>query len=126
MTRLTGYMFKRGDIYVGSTAQIKLPSDTVSDYDANDAVTLNRQSGIITTKSLTTAVNAEYSFTLTNSLIVSTSKVFCEIRTGSLSQGTPIIRAANPGTGSATIVFRNIDPTNAINGTVIFSYVIFN
>ena len=123
----TGLTINNGNIQVsGTTQQIKLPSDTASDYDANDNITLNRQRGILTTKSLTTAVNAEYNLTLTNSLITTASTVLAFIQTGSLSQGTPIIRAANPSSGSVAIVFRNIDPTNAINGNIKITFVVFN
>jgi len=123
----TGLIVREGNIQVaGTTQQIKLPSDTATDYNSDDAITLNRQRGILTTKSLTTAVNAEYNLTLTNSLITTTSTVLAFIQTGSLSQGTPIIRAANPSSGSVAIVFRNIDPTNAINGNIKITFVVFN
>lgn len=123
---LNGLYVQKGDIYVGSSAQIKLPSDTVSDYDANDAVTLNRQSGRVTTKSLTTAALGDYNLTLTNSLITANSIIICMPTTGSLSAGTVLIRAAVPASGYATIVIYNAHASDAFNGTVGFSYVIFN
>jgi len=122
-----GLNVKRGNIQVnGTTQQIKLPSDTATDYDANDAVTLNRQSGKITTKSLTTASDGFYTFTLTNSLISATTKIFVNWTGGTESAGRPTIYKATCGSGSATIIILNLTGAGSFNGTVQLDYVIFN
>jgi len=109
-----------------ATDQIKLPSDTATDYDANDAITLNRQSGKITTKSLTTAADDFYTFTLTNSLISATSKIFINYTGGTVSTGRPTLYRATCGSGSATIILLNFDTTDPLNGTIQLDFVIFN
>lgn len=123
-----GLTISRGDVQFDGTnnptGQIKIPSDTVSDYDANDAVTLNRQSGIVTTKSLTTAADADYTITLTNSLISATTKVIAVINTNA-GTGAPIIRQCASGSGSATIIIRNLGAGD-LNSAISFHFVIFN
>lgn len=123
----SGITLTYGNVVLSSsTGQIKLPSDTATDYDANDAVTLNRQSGKITTKSLTTAADGFYTFTLTNSLISATSKIFLNWTGGTESAGRPTIYKATCGSGSATIILLNLTGAGSFNGTVQLDFVIFN
>lgn len=123
----SGLTVSLGNIQLsGTTQQIKIPSDTASDYDANNSITLNRQSGILTTQSLTTAGLADYSLTLTNSLIGTNTVVYAIIRTGSISQGVPIVRAVNTSSGSATLIIYNAHATLAFNGNLKISFVLFN
>ena len=114
------------NISTSSTGQIKIPSDTASDYNGDDAITLNRQSGTLTTKSLTTAAGSLYALTLTNSLITANSKVFASINDGTSSQGLSILYQCRPGSGSGTIVIYNGHATQAFNGTFKIYFVIFN
>lgn len=118
-----------GGIVVGAistTSQLKIPSDTASDYDANDAITLNRQSGIITTKSLTTATDNFYTFTLTNSLITTTSKVFVSYCGGTESAGRPTVYRVVSNSGSATCILLNLAGAGSFNGNVKLNFVVFN
>jgi hypothetical protein len=89
------------------------------------AVTINKQSGVITTTSLSTATNASATVTLTNSEITTSSVIVCQIQGG--TNTTPgITIVATPGAGSATIVLYNGGVgAAALNGTVIFSFVVF-
>lgn len=123
-----GIQVKRGNIYfTGGTQQIKIPSDTASDYDNNDIVTLNRQSGNITTKSLTTSNGSYYDLTLVNSLINSNSKIFVSVVYGGGSNtSVPCYPTHTVNySGSATIGLLNVSGSS-LNGTVKLSYVIFN
>jgi len=123
----TGLTVSSGNIQMGGTTQqIKLVSDTVSDYDANDAITLNRQSGKITTKSLTTAADAFYTITLTNSLITTSSKIFVTYAGGTVAAGRPLVYSTIAGSGSVPIIILNLTGAGAFNGTVILDFVIFN
>lgn len=89
------------------------------------AVTINKQAGVITTPSLTTASGAAYVITLTDSEITSTNVMLCQIMGGTnTTPGITII--AVPGTGSATITLENSGvAAAALNGTVIVGYAIF-
>jgi len=122
-----GYEQKKGNIWLtGGTQQIKLPSDTASDYDGNDAITLNRQSGTVTTKSLTTASDGFYTMTLTNSLITTTSKVFLSYCGGTESAGRPTVYRVVSNSGSATIILLNLTGAGSFNGDVKLNFVVFN
>jgi hypothetical protein len=89
------------------------------------AATLNKQSGVLTTPSLTTASGAAYTVTLTNSEITASSVILCQIQGGTnTTPGITII--ATPTSGSATILLENSGvAAAALNGTVIFSFVVF-
>ena len=122
-----GLTIAMGDIQLtGGTQQIKVPSDTASDYDSDDGITLNKQSGILTTKALTTAALGDYTLTLTNSLIVATSKVFANINDNLSGTGTPIIRQCKTTSGSALIVVANINASDSLNGVLTISFLVIN
>ena len=124
---INGITLSEGDIQLsGGTQQIKIPSDTASDYDNNDNITLNRQSGTLTTKSLTTAAGNLYVLTLTNSLISSTSKIFASLNDGTSTQGLTILYQTRPSSGTGSIVIYNAHASQAFNGTLKIYYVIFN
>ena len=123
----SGLVVKYGDIQLtGGTQQIKVPSDTVSDYNWDDAVTLNKQSGVITTDTLLTVAGAEYSLTLTNSLIAATSKVFVSMTGNNISSGIPMVWAVVPSAGSAIIYLRNIHASATLNSWVKLSFLVLN
>jgi len=109
-----------------STGQVKLPSDTATDYDSNDNITLNRQSGRIITKSLTTASGSGYDLTLTNSLISANTKVFCSIAygKGTNTNFADVIHAFS-GAGTTVINIQNISGSSW-NGTIAIDFIIFN
>lgn len=91
----------------------------------SNAVTLNKQSGSLTTPSLSTASGSSYTVTLTNSLITANSLVFCQVEGGlNTTAGITFIVASN--SGFATILLENSGvAAAALNGTVIFSFVVF-
>lgn len=82
------------------------------------AVTLNQGAGFITSEALVTAIGATYTLTLTNSFIDANTMIFVDVALGTSTQGTPDPTIVNNGAGSATILVKNIDATNAFNGTL--------
>jgi len=129
MDSSTGLKLYYGDIQTnGGTQQIKLPSDTVSDFDGNNAVTVNRQSGFITTKSLTTAGGTAYDITLTNSLITTSSKVHAMViyGGGTCTNLASIIHVGVAGSGSCVISVFNPVAATSLNGTVKFQFWVWN
>ena len=121
----TGLTISYGNIQLlGGTQQIKVPSDTASDYDSNDDITLNVQSGVLTTKALTTAALGNYTLTLTNSLIVATSKVFAIVRTN--TSGIPVISQCAPTTGSCSIIMFNLHASVALSSAITISFIVWN
>lgn len=90
------------------------------------AATANTQSGVITSESLTTASGADYTLTLTNSKISSGSNVMVTVGRGGSTQGIPHLLKVTAGSGSATIVVRNIHSTEAFNGTILVQFLVAN
>ena len=87
------------------------------------AATLNTQVGKVTTESLTTAQNANYTLTITNNQIAAADIVFVSIANGTNTQGTPVLLRATPAAGSVAIVIRNAhDAAQALNGTLVVSF----
>lgn len=90
------------------------------------AVTLNNAvAGTITTEALTTAVGVIYTLTLTSNLIKATSVVIPVVTLGSATTGTAAIIHVTPAAGSVAIKVKNIDATNAFNGTIKVGFAIF-
>lgn len=86
---------------------------------AAGAATLNRGVGVITSESLTTAQNAIYTLTLTNSEVAAGDIVMATVSNGTNTQGTPMIGRVQPADGSVVIQVINKHATSqAFNGTV--------
>lgn len=92
---------------------------------SSNAVTINAQAGVITTTSLSTASGASATATtLTNSFIAATSAIFCNV-IGGTNTTNGITITAVPGAGSASIVLTNGNvAAAALNGTVIYSFLV--
>ncbi len=89
------------------------------------AATLNKMAGKITTEALTTAQNAAYTLTLTNSAIAAADMVFVTIANGTNTQGTPVVLRVTPAAGSVAIVIGNRhDAAQALNGTLVVSFLV--
>lgn len=88
------------------------------------AVTINQQSGVITTVALTTAAGSAATVTLTNSFIAATSVVLVSVM-GGTNTTTAINVSATAGTGTSTITIANNAATAALNGTVILGFAVF-
>jgi hypothetical protein len=88
------------------------------------AATVNHQSGVITTEALTTAAAAAYAFTLTNSRITTASIVLLMLMGGTNTTRGLELRAI-PANGSAAIsIYNNNVAGTALNGTLIFGFVV--
>lgn len=89
------------------------------------AATLNDLCGLITTESLTTAQNAIYALTLTNSKIAAGDLVFASVQDGSNTQGTPMIGQIKPGAGTCLIeVINKHASSEALNGTLKIAFMV--
>lgn len=86
------------------------------------AATLNTAGGLITTEALSTAAGADYTFTLTNSLITAASVVAVDMSFLSNTAGGPIVKkSVTPAAGSVVFVFTN-SGTAAFNGTMLLAF----
>lgn len=93
---------------------------------ASGAATLNQGSGRVTSEALTTGTGATYTLTLTNSVIDSAGAalVFAAVHLGTATQGTPQVVNITPGNGQVVIIVKNIDGTNALNGTIVIDFMV--
>lgn len=89
------------------------------------AVTLNDLFGLITTESLTTAQNAVYTLTVTNSRVRVGDLVFASVGDGTNTQGTPVITRINVASGSFALSISNLHASaQALNGTLRVRYMV--
>lgn len=93
---------------------------------ASGAVTLNAEYGVITTESLSTAAGSDVSYTLTNSEITTASVIQAEVQGGTNTTVPAYVHKVTPAAGSATVLIRNGHASAALNGTLIWSFIIKN
>lgn len=90
------------------------------------AATLANRFGKVTSEALTTAQNAIYTLTITNTAVAATDMVFASVANGTNSAGTPIIGSVTPAAGSLVITVINQHASAvALNGTVKVSFAAF-
>ena len=91
---------------------------------AAGAATLNAESGVITSESLTTAAAAEYTLTLTNSKVAAGDVVVASVATGTNTKAPIYVTEVVPAAGSVVIKVRN-DNAAALDGTIKIAFVVF-
>lgn len=111
------------------TGGLVLDQGTVSQAtNINTDVTLNANSGVITTQTATTsAATVETGFTLNNSRITAASVVKCQIVGYSgayITNGLPFLVVGTPGSGTLSIKVGNSHGTNALNGTMKIHFTV--
>lgn len=99
-----------------------LNGDTGTATATAGAATLSKMSGVVTSEALTTAGLADYTLTLTNTLVTTASKITASVSNGTNTQGTLGMGPITPGTGSATIIVHNLHATQALNGTIKIAF----
>lgn len=89
------------------------------------AATLHATVGVVTTEALTTAQDASYTLTLTNTLIDANSVVMVSVANGTNTQGTTVVTKVTPGADSVVIVVTNKHATaQALNGTLKIAFAV--
>jgi hypothetical protein len=90
------------------------------------AATTASLGGKITTEALTTAQDATYTLTITNSNVAATSMAFASVAYGTCSTGTPMVGRVTCGASSLVITVTNKHASAvAFNGTLVISYKVF-
>ncbi len=100
----------------------KVGTGTKTAAATGGAATLNKAAGKITSEALTTAADAVYTLTLTNSAIAAADQVFASLANGTNTQGAPAIEKVTPAAGSVVITVRNNHASEALNGTLVVSF----
>lgn len=103
---------------------ITIDSGTKTATATAGAATLNKNAGVITSESLTTASGAEWALTLTNSTIAAADQVYASVQNGTNTTAMPYITTIAPAAGSVVIKVRNGHASVALNGTVKVSYFV--
>lgn len=89
------------------------------------AATLAATTGKVTSEALTTAQNAIYTLTITNSAVAAADVVVASVANGTNSAGTPMIGKVTPGAGTLVIeVINKHASAVAFNGTVVVSFAV--
>ncbi len=94
--------------------------------EAANAVTINAQSGVITTSALTTAASSSYLVTMTNSKIVGTGSIIIASVAGGTNTVKDIsVEAICTAANTATLtIYNNVLITTALNGTVKINFIV--
>jgi hypothetical protein len=106
-------------------AGFSIDTGTKTATASGGAATLDKLSGKITSEALTTAQDAAYTLTLTNSTIAAADTVLVSVANGSNTQGTTVVTKVTPGAGSVVIIVTNKHATaQALNGTIVVSFLV--
>lgn len=110
-----------GNLQVDGTTSRALGAATAT----AGAATLNSTQGKVTSESLTTAQNAIYTLTITNSAVAAADIAMASVANGTNSAGTPMIGKVTPGASSLVVEVINKHATAvAFNGTVVVSFTV--
>lgn len=102
-----------------------LGGDFVDGTASSGAVTVTGKIGKITSESLTTAKDAAYTLTMTNTDIAAGDVVLASVALGDATTGVPVMGTVKPADGSATFIVHNKDTGSAaFNGTIVISYLV--
>lgn len=115
----TGLTTLNGGLTLGAGSN--LTSDTGTATAVAGAATLNKQSGTITSESLTTAAGSTYTLTITDSVVTAASRVFASADNGTNTGGELTVQRITPAAGSVVIVVKNTGGI-AYNGTIKINF----
>lgn len=100
-------------------------SEVSTGTSSSAAVTINDYMGKVTSEALTTAQNAFFTLTITNSKVLAADMVFASVYDGTNTQGTPMIGKVTPGAGTIEIeVINKHASAEAFNGTIVVSFLV--
>lgn len=89
------------------------------------AATLNNRFGVVTSEALTTAQNAFYTLTITNSAVKATDLALASVANGTNTQGTPMIEKVSVAADELVIRVVNKHATaEAFNGTIKVTFAV--
>lgn len=93
---------------------------------AAGAVTSNTLCGTVTSESLSTAVGANYTLTLTDSLISTTSQVYAGAWLKTATAGKVQVQSIVLSAGSAVIVVKNVGTAAINSNTIVVPFMVYN
>lgn len=108
-----------GQLTLGAGSTFKLNTDAQT--ASSNAVTTTAQGGVVTTESLTTAAAATQAITINKAGVVASDQAFANVAGGTNTRAV-IVQSVVCATGTITVTLRNIEASNALNGTVKFNW----
>lgn len=108
--------YDAGFVHVLKTVAPEATTATLS----SNAATITKYAAQITSEALTTAAGSSQAFTITLSGVSTTDLAFVQFVGGSNTRLNLQFRAACTA-DTVTVTLTNTEPTNAVNGTVIFN-----
>lgn len=114
-----------GTLTFSAGGQIDVDSSTTiaSGTGGTSTATLSKMAGVITTDAITTAAGATHVMTITNTL-AATGDLVLLTRAGGTNTRHNFSLDAVTGASTITVTIANNEPANAINGTIIFNFVL--
>lgn len=119
---LTGVKTFASGIAFGAGATLDADSSTAT--ATAGAATLSKMAGVVTSEALTTAAGADYTLTLTNTVVAAGDIVLASVDNGTNTTVGLAVNRVTAGAGSATILIRNTHASAALNGTIKISFLV--
>lgn len=117
---LAGALTLNATPVLGAGTTIDLDSGTAT--LVSNATTLTKYAGVITTESLTTAAGSSQALTLTLTGVAAGDMAFVQYQGAGTNTRRGIQIGAVTTSNTLTVTLYNIEPTNALNGTVVFNF----
>jgi len=118
-----------GNLLVSGTTtlgNVTIPKGTVTQLTSSvTPVTVNVQSGTVTTVSQTLAAQSFATFVVNDNKITANSVVVANISNYTGTTGLPVAYVTSIGTGVFSIVVSNYHTTVALNGALTVAYISF-
>ncbi len=111
-----------GNVVLGAGDNINLDSATAT--LSSNAATITKYAAVVTSEALTTAAGASQAFVITLTGVAAGDLAFVQPVGGTNTRRNYNLLAVTT-TDTITVTLYNTEPTNAINGTVIFNLVVF-
>lgn len=97
--------------------------------DGSDAVTCNGRHGVVTLNNganLTTAALGSETFVMSNPFVTADSCVLLSVEYDGdpATEGQPVVSIASIADGALSVMFTNVDATNALDGIVKVHYMV--
>lgn len=103
---------------------LHVPLGTYTQTLETDTVVIDKQYGVITTPSLSTAAGNSYTFDISYSYLWTGAYVLVGIKGYSGNAGTPYVYVSGMSGGDMTVTVCNIHPSEAFNGVLMITYQI--
>jgi hypothetical protein len=110
----------------GPAAAFNLPFRAGQVTGSSGSSTLNQDAAIVTTESLSTAAGSTYTETFNSNAITPYSLVFVSVQNGTNSQGDVSLQRVTPGNSQVVITIVNRHASQAFNGSLIITILVFN